>query len=323
VHDLDDRLERLAAEATRDVLAPELAAVARRGRRRRRRQLAGSAALVAAVVAAGLVLPARLAGRSPAAARPDPAPPPATSVAGADWLGGYWFGKTDASVYLEEQVTAAEREAVRKRISALAVVDELYYESKAEAYARFKELYRTRPEMMGNTDSSALPESFRVRLDAPENYQQLQQALCLRPPRKPFGHASCMDGIDTVVEDRTLLQSMLVAKPWLATSDATVLLPPGSTDAQRQAIQGRLATIDGIAKVTYETPAEGFRRLPDKLRTGANYREAPILTWKSVPAAFRVTLDEPARVREFHLALCGSRQTGACGGLVVLEHPRK
>jgi cell division protein FtsX len=323
VHDLDDRLERLAAEATRDVLAPELAAVARRGRRRRRRQLAGSAALVAAVVAAGLVLPARLAGRSPAAARPDPAPAPATPVAGADWLGGYWFGKTDASVYLEEQVTAAQREAIRKRISTLDVVDELYYESKAEAYARFKELYRTRPEMIRNTGPSALPESFRVRLDTPENYKQLQQALCLRPPRKPFGHAPCMDGIDTVIEDRTLLESMLVAKPWLATSDATVLLPPGTTGAQRRAIQGRLARIDGIAKVTYETPAEGFRRLPDKLRTAANNSVAPILTWKSMPAAFRVTLDEPGRVREFHLALCGSRQTGACGGLVVLEHPRK
>jgi hypothetical protein len=39
-------------------------------------------------------------------------------------------------------------------------------------------------------------------------------------------------------------------------------------------------------------------------------------------AAFRVALDEPARAEEVHRALCGSRRTGACGGLVVLEHPR-
>jgi hypothetical protein len=61
-------------------------------------------------------------------------------AAGAGRLGGYWFGKTDASVYLEEQVTAAQREAIRKRISALDVVAELSYESKADAYARFNEL---------------------------------------------------------------------------------------------------------------------------------------------------------------------------------------
>ena len=41
-------------------------------------------------------------------------------------------------------------------------------------------------------------------------------------------------------------------------------------------------------------------------------------------AAFRVALDEPARAGEVHRALCGSRRTGACPGvLVVLEHPRR
>ena len=64
MHDLDTRLERLAAEATRETVPPEVEAIARRGRRRRRRQVAGTAALVAAVVAAGLVLPARLLPRN-------------------------------------------------------------------------------------------------------------------------------------------------------------------------------------------------------------------------------------------------------------------
>ena len=50
----------------------------------------------------------------------------------------------------------------------------------------------------------------------------------------------------------------------------------------------------------------------------------PLFSPGSVPGAFHVTLDGPARVRAFHLALCGSRTTGACaGGLVVLEHPRR
>ena len=75
MHDLDTRLERLAAEATRDAVPPEPAAIARRGRRRRRRQLAGSALVLAAVVAAGVVLPSRLAGRSGEDPLPAAAPP--------------------------------------------------------------------------------------------------------------------------------------------------------------------------------------------------------------------------------------------------------
>ena len=136
MHDLDTRLEQLAAEATRDAVPPEPTAIARRGRRRRRRQLAGSALLVAAVVAAGLVLPSRLAGRS----GPDPAPAtaPPTDVRGGATIGGYWFGKTDATVLLGGDATPAEREAVRRRLQALDVVDRVYYESKAEAYARMR-----------------------------------------------------------------------------------------------------------------------------------------------------------------------------------------
>ena len=48
------------------------------------------------------------------------------------------------------------------------------------------------------------------------------------------------------------------------------------------------------------------------------------MTWESPEEGYRVTLDGPARVGEFHMALCGSRTTGDCaGGLVVFEHPRK
>jgi hypothetical protein len=134
VHDLDTRLERLAAEATREPVPPEVEAIARRGRRRRRRQVAGTAALVAAVVAAGLVLPARLAGRTTG-----DRPLPATAI------GGHRFGKTDASVFLEQGVTPAQRDTIRRRIQSLKVVDRVYYESQADAWARARDLYRTKP----------------------------------------------------------------------------------------------------------------------------------------------------------------------------------
>jgi hypothetical protein len=162
VIDLDTRLERLAAEATRDAVPPEAAALARRGRRRRRRQLAGSALVVAAVVAAGLVLPARLTGRTG-----DP-PRPATDVSGAGMLAGHWFGRTDVTVYLSQHATSAQRHAVRDRLEALDVVDQIYFESRSEAYDRLRQLYRAKPELFARIDPATLPESFRVRLGTPD-----------------------------------------------------------------------------------------------------------------------------------------------------------
>ena len=58
------------------------------------------------------------------------------------------------------------------------MVDQVFYESSQEAYARVQELYRTRPEMLKDIDPAAMPESFRVRLDAPAHFQQLFLALC-------------------------------------------------------------------------------------------------------------------------------------------------
>jgi cell division protein FtsX len=322
MHDLDTRLERLAAEATRDAVPPEPTAIARRGSRRRRRQLAGSALLVVAVVAAGVVLPSRLAGRS----GPDPVPAtaPPTDVRGAAMLGGYWFGKTDATVLLGGGATLAEREAVRRRLQALDVVDRVYYESKAEAYARMRERYRTRPEVTRHMTIAGMADGFRVRLDAPEDFPRLQRTLCPGPDRLPMWRRSCLDRVE-VIEDLALVKTPLLPEWWTTSSDLSVFLPAGTTDAGREAVRARLEAVGGVARVTYESPAEAYRRLPEWLRR--NSRDPAtvlLLSPEMMRAAFRVALDEPARAGEVHQALCGSRRTGACPGvLVVLEHPRR
>ena len=320
MHDLDTRLERLAAEATRNAVPPEPTAIARRGRRRRRRQLAASTLVVVAVVAAGVVLPSRLAGRS----GPDPVPAtaPPIDVRGAAMLGGYWFGKTDASVLLGGGATPAEREAVRRRLQALDVVDQVFYESKAQAYARIRERYRTRPKVTRYMTIAGMAESFRVRLDAPEDFPRLQRALCPGPPRARRG--SCLDRVE-VVEDLALVKTLLLPERWATSSDLSVFLPAGTTDAGREAVRARLEAVGGVARVTYESPAEAYRQLPEwQRRNSKDPATVLLLSPEMMRAAFRVALDEPARAGEVHQALCGSRRTGACPGvLVVLEHPRK
>ncbi|HET9557483.1 MAG TPA: permease-like cell division protein FtsX, partial [Actinomycetota bacterium] len=79
--------------------------------------------------------------------------------------------------------------------------------------------------------------------------------------------------------------------------------------------------IDGVREVAYESPAEAFGRLPEKLRKPS--RAAPTIGPESMLASFHVTLAEPARVGEFHTAFCGSRRTGDCSHGIVVEHPRR
>jgi cell division protein FtsX len=274
------------------------------------------------VVAAGVVLPSRLAGRS--GHDPVPATAPPTDVRGAAMLGGYWFGKTDATVLLGGGATPAEREAVRRRLQALDVVDRVYYESKAEAYARMLERYRTRPEVTRHMTIAGMAESFRVRLDAPEDFPRLQRTLCPGPGKSPTRRGSCLDRVE-VVEDVALVKTSLLPERWATSSDLSVFLPAGTTDAGREAVRARLEAVGGVARVTYESPAEAYRRLPEWLRRDSRDPAAVLLlSPEMMLAAFRVALDEPARAGEVHRALCGSRRTGACPGvLVVLEHPRR
>jgi cell division protein FtsX len=248
-------------------------------------------------------------------------PLPATAI------GGDRFGKTDASVFLEQGVTPAQRDTIRRRIQSLEVVDRVYYESRADAYARARDLYRTRPGVPPKAlEGLAFPESFRVRLDDPEQFPALQRALCPGMPVKATGSSGCMDGVEAVMAEKRALAPILLPKAWTTSTDVSVFLPVGATAAERASVRARLEGIDGVAKVTWESPEEAYRRLPEKMRRDGQdpAKEAPLYTPGSMHGAFHVTLDGPARVQEFHLALCGSRKTGACaGGLVVFEHPRK
>ena len=327
MNDLDARLELLAAEATRDAVVPDPEAVMRRGRRRNRRRLASSALLVLAVTA-GLTLPAWLGRRAPTT---DPgaalAPATDTSGAAAASLAGYWFGRADASVFLAgDRRTArpldpARRGAILARIRALGVVDEVFYESKAEAYARFRAQFRHQPELLTKVLPAAMPESFRVRLDDPDHFGALYRALCQPDSGRP-GAPRCADGVDSVVDERAALRPVLVGSFWPSRSDVSVFLADGADVAQRQAIRARLEAIGAVRAVWYESRAEALARLPERIRNGVG----PLgQTPASAPASFRVALRDPRQVAAFLEGFCRSSRTGDCfeGVAMVAAHPRR
>jgi cell division transport system permease protein len=89
----------------------------------------------------------------------------------------YWFDRIQVSVFLKNSVTQPERDAIRQVLVQLPQVQHVYYESKQQAYARFQQQFRDVPELVKNTQPSALPESYRVKLKDPRKYAIVASAV--------------------------------------------------------------------------------------------------------------------------------------------------
>jgi len=116
----------------------------------------------------------------------------------------YWYNKIEVSVYLcgslSESpscsggvVTPAQRLQIQQDLKALPVVQDVYYESQSEAFQRFEERFKD-SAIAQNVTVDQLPESFRVKLKDPTQYQVVVSAFSGRP------------GVDVVQDQRAILE---------------------------------------------------------------------------------------------------------------------
>jgi len=116
----------------------------------------------------------------------------------------FWYDKVEVSIFLcskgsdtpscsGEAVTQAQRDQIKSDLESLRpLVQEIFYESKADAYARFQEQFKNSP-IADNVSQGALPESFRVKLSDPTSYEVVASAFAGRP------------GIEQVNDQRQIL----------------------------------------------------------------------------------------------------------------------
>jgi cell division transport system permease protein len=121
---------------------------------------------------------------------------------------GYWYDKIEASVYLcgsssakaskchSTPVSDAERAQLQTDLQSMPQVSKVYYESKQQAYDRFKELYADSPDLINNVSVDVLPESFRVKLKNPKEFDVLSSAIADRP------------GVDIVEDNKRTLAKL-------------------------------------------------------------------------------------------------------------------
>ncbi len=75
-----------------------------------------------------------------------------------------WENKVEISVFLLDDATQGELQAIEADLANMDHVEEVAYVSKDQAYAEFKELFRDQPEMYESLPPRALPASYRVKL---------------------------------------------------------------------------------------------------------------------------------------------------------------
>jgi cell division transport system permease protein len=131
-----------------------------------------------------------------------------------DTMKDAYYKDIEVSIFLDATVTPEQRTQLETELKADSLVREVKYESREAAYERFQKLFADSPDLVKAVQADKLPESFRVNLVNPEQYEQI------------FDRYKDRDGIDDIIDQRRLLEqifSILSAIQNMALASASVM----------------------------------------------------------------------------------------------------
>ena len=128
----------------------------------------------------------------------------------------FWYDKVEVSVFLcgadsgegvagscaAGEVTQDQRDSIRADLDSMPQVEKVYYESKRKAYSRFKEQFKN-SAIVDNVTPDQMPESFRVKLVNPEQFDIVASAF--------VGRA----GVEQVQDQKALLEKFFKVLNWV------------------------------------------------------------------------------------------------------------
>jgi cell division transport system permease protein len=113
-----------------------------------------------------------------------------------DQMKDFYYGEIEVSIFLREDVTDAQRNAINQAIDSNALVDSKTYETREQAFEKFKVLWRDSPDFIESVGPDSLPESYRVKLKDPEQYKAFADQM------------QGQQGIQDIVDQRELLNKV-------------------------------------------------------------------------------------------------------------------
>jgi cell division transport system permease protein len=113
-----------------------------------------------------------------------------------------WVGQVEVSIFLCDgrtcpEITPEQEEQLRTDLEEQPVVEEVFFESKEQAYERFIDLFEDQPNLVDSVDPDVLPASFRVKLENPQLFAVIAEQFQEYP------------GVEEVVDQRQVLDQFL------------------------------------------------------------------------------------------------------------------
>jgi cell division transport system permease protein len=127
-----------------------------------------------------------------------------------------YYQQVEVTVFLKAQgTTQPQKDALQQDINADPLVEKVIFESKEQAYQRFKEIYASAPELVAQTRPDALPESFRVKLKNPNSYDEFKSKYATR------------DGVDQIIDQKQLVEKVFAVLGSLQTLALIIAIVQG------------------------------------------------------------------------------------------------
>jgi cell division transport system permease protein len=113
-----------------------------------------------------------------------------------DRMKTFYYGEIEVSIFLRTDVTDAQRAAITQALDSSTLVASKTYETRAQAFEKFKVLWQDSPDFIKSVGPDSLPESFRVKLKNPEQYKTFADQI------------QGQQGIQDIVDQRQLLDKV-------------------------------------------------------------------------------------------------------------------
>jgi cell division transport system permease protein len=118
---------------------------------------------------------------------------------------GEWASRVEVSVFLRDDASQEEIEALNGKIHEIPEVQEVFFEDREEAYDNFRQLFRDNPALVENVDPEAMPQSFRIKLVDPADFPVIRARLAGDP------------AIDQIKDEQAILKKLLAVTSVLRT----------------------------------------------------------------------------------------------------------
>jgi cell division transport system permease protein len=118
---------------------------------------------------------------------------------------GEWASKVEVSVFLRDDASGEEIDALGAKVADIPEVDQVFFENREQAYQNFRELFRDNPALIENVDPSAMPQSYRIKLVDPADFPVIRARLAGDP------------AIDQIKDEQAILKKLLAVTSVLRT----------------------------------------------------------------------------------------------------------